>query len=176
MEERLVIGGIALGFLLVAFLCGCLWNLIFYIGLIRLALIAVSMVKGIKEHFLMKPLDHSKRYGKGSWALVTGAANGIGLEYAKQLADKDFNLLLVDLDEQGLKNAKEAIQTKNPNVKIESFTSDLTKLDNAASVHELLGDALDNDISVLVNNAGFASVAPFHDKPASVVQKIIHIH
>ena len=38
-----------------------------------------------------------KRYGagKGAWAIVTGASDGIGAEYARQLASKKFNILLI---------------------------------------------------------------------------------
>ena len=37
-----------------------------------------------------------KQYGagKGAWAVVTGASEGIGREYALQLAKKGFNVLV----------------------------------------------------------------------------------
>lgn len=37
-----------------------------------------------------------KKYGagKGAWAVVTGASEGIGREYALQLAKKGFNVLV----------------------------------------------------------------------------------
>lgn len=34
-------------------------------------------------------------YGKGEWAIVTGASEGIGREFALQLARAGFNLTLV---------------------------------------------------------------------------------
>ena len=38
-----------------------------------------------------------KKYGagKGAWAVVTGASEGIGREYALQLAKKGFNVLVL---------------------------------------------------------------------------------
>ena len=41
-------------------------------------------------------MDHLTRYGgKGTWALVTGASDGIGLEFCRQLAKEGFNICLV---------------------------------------------------------------------------------
>ena len=41
--------------------------------------------------------------GKGTWALVTGATDGIGLEFCKQLARDGFNICLVSRTESKLK-------------------------------------------------------------------------
>ena len=38
--------------------------------------------KGLREAHNLK-----KRYGKGTWVVITGATNDLGLEYAKRLAD-----------------------------------------------------------------------------------------
>ena len=38
----------------------------------------------------------------GSWVLVTGAGDGIGAEFAKQLASQGFNIVLVSRTESKL--------------------------------------------------------------------------
>ena len=44
----------------------------------------------------IRTTDHLvDRYGKGSWALVTGGTDGIGLEMAKELARLGFNIINV---------------------------------------------------------------------------------
>ena len=50
----------------------------------------------------------------GDFAVITGATDGIGLEYAKQLADKGFNLLLLSRTEDKLKHVSEDIQNMHP--------------------------------------------------------------
>jgi len=51
-----------------------------------------------------KKIDHLQRYGgKGTWALVTGSTDGIGLEFARQLAREGFNICLVSRTESKLK-------------------------------------------------------------------------
>lgn len=39
--------------------------------------------------------DLYKRYGKGSWAVVTGASDGIGEGFCYELAKDGFNICLV---------------------------------------------------------------------------------
>lgn len=43
-------------------------------------------------------MDIANRYGKGSYALITGGAGGIGREFALDLARKGFNLIIVDFN------------------------------------------------------------------------------
>ena len=40
--------------------------------------------------------------GKGEWAVVTGASEGIGEEYALQLAKSGFNLVLISRTQANL--------------------------------------------------------------------------
>ena len=43
-------------------------------------------------------MDIVNRYGKGSFALITGGANGIGKAFAIDLAKKGFNLIILDFN------------------------------------------------------------------------------
>lgn len=47
-------------------------------------------------------IDITERYGKGSYAVITGGAQGIGKAFALDLAAKGFNLILFDLNEEEL--------------------------------------------------------------------------
>ena len=53
-------------------------------------------------------LNHLERYGgKGTWALVSGSTDGIGLEFCKQLARDGFSICLVSRTESKLKTVIE---------------------------------------------------------------------
>ena len=76
-------------------LCNIAYGLIIFIGSIKLAQFFFALFKGIHRNLLRKPLDLAERYGKGTWALVTGASMGIGEQCCHELAKQGFNIILV---------------------------------------------------------------------------------
>ena len=51
------------------------------IGLIQFVSVLVQLVIFVRRYFFRKRLDLLQRYGHGTWAVVTGATAGIGLEF-----------------------------------------------------------------------------------------------
>lgn len=43
-----------------------------------------------------EPVDMKKRYGAGTWVVVTGAANELGKEYVKLFNSQGFNVVMID--------------------------------------------------------------------------------
>lgn len=84
-------------------------------------------------------------------ALITGASSGIGKEFAKILADKGYELILVARDEEKLKELKTELNT---NVKVISM--DLSIPDNCKRLH-----AENSNIDLVINNAGFGDCGNF---------------
>lgn len=84
-------------------------------------------------------------------ALITGASSGIGKEFAKILASKGYDLVLVARDEEKLNILKKELNT---NVKV--VTMDLSKEENCKKLH-----AENPDIDLLINNAGFGDCGNF---------------
>jgi len=93
-------------------------------------------------------------------ALVTGASAGIGAAIARELAERDHNLVLVARRKDKLDELAAEL-TDAFGVRAEAVGCDLAK---AASRQRLPAriQALDLEVSVLVNNAGFATNGPFH--------------
>ncbi len=86
----------------------------------------------------------------GPWALVTGASSGIGTEFAKQVAAKKLNIVLVARREDKLQSiAKELHDQHGVDVKI--AVADLTVGEGIETVMRATGDV---EIGLLVNNAG----------------------
>jgi NAD(P)-dependent dehydrogenase (short-subunit alcohol dehydrogenase family) len=96
----------------------------------------------------------------GKWALVTGAASGIGRETALALARRGANLIVCDVDEDGLRAIERDIRSLGREVLARrvDVASREEMASFAAAVHEEV-EAVD----ILMNNAGVALGARFLD-------------
>jgi uncharacterized protein len=85
-------------------------------------------------------------------ALITGATEGIGFEFAKKFAQNGINLILVARNETRLKEIINEFSLYKIDIQI--YAKDLSICDNAKYIYE---DIKSRNISVdyLVNNAGF---------------------
>lgn len=92
----------------------------------------------------------------GDWAIVTGATSGIGFELAKNLADAQFNLIIVSRNEQRLKNTGLLLQQKNIQVKL--VIADLSESDG---IDEIIKASEGLNVGLLINNAGFGTSGLF---------------
>ncbi len=87
-------------------------------------------------------------------ALITGASAGLGLEFARQLAAQDYNLVLVARNPERLESAASALRDQNP-VDVHTIVSDLSEATAPLALFKQL-QALDLHVDYLVNNAGVA--------------------
>lgn len=83
-------------------------------------------------------------------AVITGAANGIGLATAHQLAKDGYDLFLIDKDLSNLEIAKKQLGVHNQ--KVEILNIDLSESENVLS--ELGKRFSQFEVDALVNNAG----------------------
>lgn len=95
-------------------------------------------------------------------AVVTGASSGIGAVYADRLAKRGYDLVLVARRADRLQTLADSI-SKEYGVHVESLIADLATEAGQASVEQLL--ASNPAVSILVNNAGIARLAPIADSP-----------
>lgn len=103
----------------------------------------------------MTTADFPARYGPR--ALVAGAAVGLGAEYARQLAARGLDLLLLDRDAAPLAETAAAIAAAHGR-DVATLAIDLARPDLAAAVDAALAGQA---IGLLVYNAALGTVAPF---------------
>ena len=92
-------------------------------------------------------------------ALITGASSGIGLDIARYLATKGYELILVARSKEKL----EYIQSKMPT----KTTIVVLDLSNEQKVKELCVLMKNEKIDMLVNNAGFGNFGEFSETELS---------
>lgn len=86
-------------------------------------------------------------------ALITGASSGIGRDMAKVLSNMGYDLILVARRKNRLEELKEALHT---NVII--IPLDISSTYNCAKLYEKVKD---EDIEIVINNAGFGLFGEF---------------
>ena len=85
--------------------------------------------------------------------IVTGAAMGLGLAAAQELAAQGANLVLVDYNEQSLSTAKEEISKDFPEAKILTVVADVSSEDAVKNYVDKTVETFGR-IDGLYNNAG----------------------
>jgi hypothetical protein len=109
-----------------------------------------------------------------SFALVTGAASGIGLEMAHLLALRGYNLIIIDINEAALQKVKLDFET-NYNSKFVTLYKDLSQQNAAKEIFDFC-ENLNLNVEVLINNAG---IFFFKEVPQTDTKKatdLINIH
>jgi 7-alpha-hydroxysteroid dehydrogenase len=103
----------------------------------------------------------------GKTAIVTGAANGIGLAIGKHFAEKGANVMFADMDEKGLAEQLGDV-TEDGNIRY--FAGDLREKLTIANLLSATIDAFDQ-VDVLVNGARQVSVSdPLSADDDSVIE------
>lgn len=95
----------------------------------------------------------SKEILKGRWSLVTGASSGLGVDFARELAGRGSNVILVARREERLRALQAEIGTRL-GVKAEVMIADLADEQARAGLYADL-QQMGHVVDVLVNNAGF---------------------
>lgn len=102
-------------------------------------------------------------------ALITGATAGIGREFARQLAQRKHDLVLVARDVDRLDRVADELRTAY-GVQVEVLPADLSDRAQLRTVEERLADPA-RPVDVLVNNAGYGLKGRFlHNEVADEEQ------
>ena len=106
-------------------------------------------------------------------AHVTDASVGIGLEFARQLAQRGDDLVLVARDAARLEEVAATLRSSY-GVDVEVLPADLVDRDGLARVEARLADP-DRPVDLLVNNAGFGLKHRFLDNTADEEQAMLDV-
>lgn len=108
----------------------------------------------------------------GPWALVVGGSEGVGAEFARQLAADGFKLVLIARKQPPLDDLAAELRAKGAEVRVKSV--DLMKFDAVDQTRAITDDI---EVGLLVYNAGANDTrGDFIDLPRSVPDGVIAIN
>ena len=99
----------------------------------------------------------------GDWALITGASSGLGADFARELASRGCNCVLVARRESRLRELAEELARDN-GAETEVVSMDLSVPGAPAELHRRLAER-GLQVDMLINNAGFGIFDRFLDIP-----------
>ena len=108
-----------------------------------------------------------------SYALITGASSGIGLEIAKNLAEKGYNLILTARRRDLLEEVAKNISSKN-DVNVDIISKDLSLKESTQEIFEFC-EAKEYSVDILVNNAGYGIKTAFDKTSVEEEEKFIRV-
>ncbi|KAH9825418.1 putative steroid dehydrogenase 4 [Teratosphaeria destructans] len=124
------------------------------LGLLHLAYALYSILLWVWRSIRPSRLNIYCHAETGSWALVTGASDGIGRAFAEELLARGFNVLLHGRNQPKLHALQQSLQARFPHRTLDHVVADAARPDHPEQtvlerVHRLPGK-----LTVLVNNVG----------------------
>ena len=121
-----------------------------------------------------------------TFALVTGAASGMGRIYALRLVERGYNVILVDINAKGLEQTEAMIRSEvnesktipleiKSDVKVLSIVQDLSAMDAADQIYAKT-EAAGCVVEVLVNNAGVMYCQGIAETSERMLKLIMMVH
>jgi NAD(P)-dependent dehydrogenase (short-subunit alcohol dehydrogenase family) len=105
-------------------------------------------------------------------AVVTGASSGIGAAYARQLAARGHDLVLVARRARRLEELADELR-RTTTARVELLAADLADPEGREPVLERLRQ---DDVTVLVNNAGINGYGPFDEADPAVLAQVLALN
>ncbi|KAF6199933.1 hypothetical protein GE061_006231 [Apolygus lucorum] len=115
-------------------------------------------------------IDYLSKYGK--WAVITGGSDGIGKQYALQLAKRGMNICIISNFENGI---VETIRSQY-DVEVKYMDIDFSSNEIYVQIEEELSQL--NDIGILINNVGMvqSSPLPLAEADRKYLNKILNVN
>ena len=126
-------------------------TLVGYTTLVYISIKFFCLVWYLLRTYFLPSLGFVKDLRKyGEWVVVTGATDGIGKQYARQLAKQGFKVVLISRTKEKLEAVAKEIED-DFNVEVRIICFDFTKTTGCNEIEKVI-DYL--DVGILINNVG----------------------
>ncbi|XP_010478014.1 PREDICTED: very-long-chain 3-oxoacyl-CoA reductase-like protein At1g24470 [Camelina sativa] len=151
------------------------WHLhvVCIIGFLYLLRLFFPLLKWFITRFLLTNPKRLKSYG--SWALVTGATEGIGRAFAHELAKHGLNLILVSRNLSKLEALSNDFGQEFPHIKIKIIPFDFSSGGGYNVIEEGIKGV---EVGILINNVGitYPRAMFFHETDQLTWTKILKVN
>ncbi|MFB0925299.1 MAG: SDR family NAD(P)-dependent oxidoreductase, partial [Vicingaceae bacterium] len=100
------------------------------------------------------------------FAVITGASQGLGKSFAKELAARSTNLILVSLPNQKLPELSQELRDRFK-ITVHYFEIDFSTTENVIALAESINKNF--NVFLLINNAGIGGTTRFTDVDTSYI-------
>jgi len=164
-----------------AFMSCALWcKVTSVVGAVYMAYWGLKWAVWLYTNFVAS-VNLKKRYAKaGTWAVVTGASDGIGRAFAIDLAKRGFNVCIIartlkkvaeDGSVKGLAEVQDKIKSLKPSAEVKMIEFDFAKAGDAE--YTKLFKELDTlDLAVMVNNVGINYEHPLEFETVDIAEDL----
>lgn len=134
-----------------------------------------NFLQGLRTHVFSRFRRlNLTRYGK--WAVVTGGTDGIGKAYARELAKRGLNIIIISRSREKLEKTAQEIEK---DFKVNTFTVVADFSGHDKGIYDYISkQILDKEIGILINNVGCMYDHPslFNDVPERKLWDLININ
>ncbi|KAL0705307.1 hypothetical protein Bca4012_071732 [Brassica carinata] len=142
-------------------------------GFLSLLRLLYPLLKWFITRFLLTDPRRLKSYG--SWAMVTGATDGIGRAFAHELAKHGLNLILVSRNPSKLASVSDDFRQEFPQIKIKIIPFDFSSERGYEAIEEGIKGL---EVGILINNVGitYPRAMFFHELDQLTWTKILRVN
>jgi 17beta-estradiol 17-dehydrogenase / very-long-chain 3-oxoacyl-CoA reductase len=146
------------------------------IGFLAALQFVFLQMRFVYTQYFRKRKDLLSRYGRGSWAVVTGASDGIGLGFAVEFARLGFNICLISRTRSKLESAQATVQAANAAVTTRIVVADFRFSGEQQFWDDISRQICDLDVSVLVNNVGINRTERFDTIDPTFLRDVVAVN
>lgn len=109
-----------------------------------------------KIYLFLRPSGLSKylRKDQDAFALITGATDGIGLGFARELCRQGCNVILHGRNPQKLQRTQNKLRDEFPDAQVRTFICDAALVNPPEVFDNLVRELEDVNLTILINNVG----------------------
>ena len=155
-------------------------NFIYFLAIIGgiVFIIWISKILWALIVLILPNKNYLERYGRDSWAVVTGGSDGLGLGFCQELAEIGFNICIIARNKNKMEAALEKLRYlhEEREIKTKYIVADFVDSPKEGFFARILEQLQGLDVSILVNNVGVSNIGYFHEIPEQRLWNEININ